>query len=143
MSLAQAAAALEEVEALLTAKGWKGLLVDVTTLRSVPKAEELFTFGNTLPRHLPRLTRVALVVRLDQARHARLIEQVARGGGMFLTFFTNIVRAEKWVRGKPNGRYDAAPAPGRQASYEPAQPQAAGQARRNAVWADRTTEKPL
>ena len=143
MSLAQAAAAREEVGALLTAKGWTGLVVDITTLRSVPKAEELFTFGNTLPRHLPRRTRVALVARLDQARHARLFEQVARGGGMFLTFFTNIEKAEKWVRGKPNGRCDAARAPGQPAGYEPARPQAAWQVGRNAVWEDRTREKPL
>ena len=101
LPLAQAAVALDEVKAMLTAKGWTGLVVDVTSLRSAPNAEEMLTLGHTLPRHLPRRTRVALVVRLDQARHARLIEQIARKGGTFLTFFTDIEKAEKWMRGKP------------------------------------------
>lgn len=99
MSVVEAAAARQEVGELLTTKRWNRIIVDVTTLRSVPKGAEVFTLGELLSRSLPQSARIGLVVRQDQTRHASLIERVARKGGAFLTFFTDAEKAEAWVRG--------------------------------------------
>ena len=92
-------AARQEVGDLLAARQWNRMVVDITTLRSVPKAVELFALGGALAQGTPRNARIALVVRPDQARHARLVETVARNGGALLTFFTDAGKAEAWVRG--------------------------------------------
>jgi hypothetical protein len=102
MSLAETAVAQQEIGGLLAARRWNRIIVDVTATRSVPKAAEAFALGESLSRTLPRSARIALVVRPDQAKHARLIEQVARKGGAFLTFFINAEKAEVWVRGTPS-----------------------------------------
>lgn len=101
MSMLEAAAARQEVGELLTARRWNRIIVDVTAMRSVPKGAEVFALGESLSRSLPRGVRIALVVRPDQAKHARLIEQVARKGGAFLTFFIDAEKAKAWVRGTP------------------------------------------
>ena len=75
------------------------LLIDGTVIGSMLKPSHLFDFVKCLTRSLPRTARVALVVRPDQVRHARLIERVARNGGAFLTYFTDRQKAERWVRG--------------------------------------------
>lgn len=101
ISLVEAAVARQEVAESLAAKRWNRVIVDVTAMRSVPKAAELLDLGEALPRSVPRSVRIGLVVRPDQAKHARLIETMARNGGVFLTFFFDAEKAEAWVRGSP------------------------------------------
>lgn len=101
MSLVEATAAQQEVGELLAVKQWSRIVVDVTAMRSVPKATELFALGGELAQSVPRRARIALVVRPDQAKHARLVETAARNGGTFLTFFIDVGKAEAWVRGDP------------------------------------------
>ncbi len=113
MPLGELATALQEVEDLLTLNRWTGVMVDVTTLRSVPKAEEVFTLGKTVPRHLPRNTRVALGIRPDQTKHARRIEQAVRRGGTLLMYFTESERAQRWTRRLTPGRCDGMYSPTR------------------------------
>lgn len=95
--LIEAKAAQQEVQALLQAKQWHRYLVDVTAVQSAPKAGELFEFGRGLSSQTPRSTRIALVVRQDQERHAGFIEKVARNGGAFMTFFVEVEKAEAWL----------------------------------------------
>jgi len=79
--------------------------VDITELRSVPTALELFAFARGLSSDLPQSARVALVVRPEQTKLAKLIENVARNYDMFLTFFFNAEEATIWVKGvKPHER---------------------------------------
>jgi hypothetical protein len=117
MSLVEAMAAQQEVGELLAVKQWSRIVVDVTAVGSAPKALELFALGGELAQSVPRSVRIALVVRPDQARHARLIETVARNGGAFLTFFIDAEMAEAWVRGDPSVQarrlLPGVPAPGR------------------------------
>lgn len=101
MSMAEAAAAREEAGELLTAKQWNRIIVDITAVRSLLKGLELFKLGEAISETLPPCARIALVVRADQTKGARLIEQVARNSGAFLTFFTDVRKAEAWVRGDP------------------------------------------
>lgn len=102
MSVVEATAALEEIAELLVARRWKRVVVDVTTMQSVPKAAELFASGRALSQGSPLSARIGLVVRLDQAKHVRLIEMVARNGRVFLTYFTDAEKAEAWVQGDPS-----------------------------------------
>jgi len=125
MLLDEVASALQEVNGFLTANRWTGVMVDITPLQSPPKPEELFTLGKALPRRLPRNTRVALVVRPDQARHARWIEQTVRRGGTLLTYFTELEKAERWMRRLTPGRCDGMFTLSQNTSYATAQPQQA------------------
>jgi len=97
----ETAAARQEVAELLAARRWNRIIVDITAMRSVPKAVELFDLGGALSRSMPRSPWIALVGRSDQVKHARLLETVARNGGAFLTFFIDAEKAEAWVRGDP------------------------------------------
>ena len=101
MSLSETTTVQQEIAGLLAARRWNRVMVDVTAMESVPKAAEVFALGESLPRTLPRSARVALVVRPDQAKHARLLEQVARRRGAFLTFFVDAGKAEVWLRATP------------------------------------------
>jgi hypothetical protein len=44
---------------------------------------------------------VALVVRPEQERHARLVQEVARRGRVFLTYFLDAGKAALWVKQSP------------------------------------------
>ena len=99
VTLSEAASARRAVARLLASNRSPRLLIDATAIRSVPKPSHLFDFVKWLACSFPRAARVALVVRPDQVRHARLIERVARKAGAFLTYFTDRQRAERWVRG--------------------------------------------
>src|ERR1700679_3909564 len=76
MTAAEAETARQEVNALLCASRWNRVVVDVTQLQSVPPALELFEFSERLSLDLPSRARVALVIRSDQGRHARLVENI-------------------------------------------------------------------
>ena len=92
------AVASGEANGLLAAKHWRRVVVDLTGLISVPPAAELFNFVSSLPGRLPSRARVALVVRPEQTRHARLAESAARNGGVRLAFFPDLKKAANWVK---------------------------------------------
>jgi hypothetical protein len=62
----------QEASHLLMVKHWHRVVVDVAQLMTVPTALELYTLIDSLSSNLPPNTRVALVVRPEQTRHARL-----------------------------------------------------------------------
>jgi hypothetical protein len=99
----EALAVRYEVSGLLAANSWNRIVVDVTGLRSVPGALELFEFARGLSSDLPPGARAALVVRPDQVRHAKLVENIARRDGVFLTFFSDPDEATAWVKSQKPG----------------------------------------
>ena len=110
MPPAEAVAVRYEATGALAARHWNRIVVDVTELRSIPTALDLFKFAESLSSDLPQSARVALVVRLEQARHAKLVETVARNDGVFLTFFFDVEKAAAWVKGvKPYERIQRRP----------------------------------
>ena len=97
MTTAESESARLEVNALLGTKRWNRVVVDITRLQSVHTVLELFEFSENLFLDLPRNARIALVVRLDQARHARLVKTIAQNRGVFLTCFADVEDATAWV----------------------------------------------
>jgi hypothetical protein len=87
-----------EANALLAAKRWNRIVVDITGLRSKFAAQELFDFARGLSADVPESVRVALVGRPDQAKQAKLIENVARNDGLFLSFFLDVEAATTWAK---------------------------------------------
>ena len=101
LSLAEAETACQEAARLLAEKRWTRMLVDVGAVRSIPKGLELMALGEAMAQTLPRNAQLALVVRTQQTKHARLLEQVARKGGVFVTFFIDAEKAEQWLSKPP------------------------------------------
>jgi len=99
LTLAEAASARQAVSQVLASRRSTRLLIDATAIQAVSNPSHLFDFGVWLARNLPRAGRVALVVRPDQVRHARLIERAARNAGAFLTYFTDRQKAQRWGQG--------------------------------------------
>ncbi|HWQ92509.1 MAG TPA: hypothetical protein VN673_12625, partial [Clostridia bacterium] len=89
MGFEEVAAVRQEIANLLLDKKWHRVLVDALALHSNPRPAELVELGRSLTRFLPRYTRIALLVRPDQARNARCLEKMARNREVFLTFFLN------------------------------------------------------
>lgn len=98
-------AARYEADAVLDRRHWHRLVVDVTQLQSVPTALELFDFASGLSSNISRTRRVALVVRPEQERHARLVQEVARRGRVFLTYFLDPDKAALWVKKSPGRQF--------------------------------------
>jgi hypothetical protein len=88
-----------EVSALLAARRWNRIVVDITGLLSKFAAPELFELARGLSADLPESVRIALVARPDQAKQARLIEGIARNEGLFLSFFLDVEEAIIWAKG--------------------------------------------
>ena len=101
MPAMELSAARYEADALLDQHRWHRLVVDVTQLESVPTALELFDFASALSSNTSGARRVALVVRPEQERHARLVQEVARRGRVFLTYFLDPNKAALWVKRSP------------------------------------------
>jgi len=99
LSMIEIMSARYEANALLAAKRWNRIVVDITGLRSEFAAHELFAFAKSLCADLPESVRVALVGRPDQAKQAKLIEGVARNDGLFLSFFLDVEEATIWAKG--------------------------------------------
>ena len=98
MIAAEAEAARQEVNALFYSKRWNRVVVDVTQLQSVPPALELFEFSERLSLALPYRARIALVIRPDQGKHARLVENIVRRKGVILKCFPDMENANAWVK---------------------------------------------
>ena len=90
-------AARYEADIVLDEQHWNRLLVDATELQSDPTPVELYDFARSLSSGVPRQTRVALVVRSGQARHAKVVEKLARCGRLFLTYFLDPDKARAWL----------------------------------------------
>ena len=87
-----------ESDAMLDQRQWRRLVVDITQLQSVPSTSELIGFAGGLSSTVSRARRVALVVRPEQERLARLLQKVARRGRLFLTYFLDPDKATLWVK---------------------------------------------
>ena len=98
-SMIEIMSARYEANALLAAKRWNRIVVDITGLLSKFAAQELFDFTRGLAADVPESVRIALVARPDQAKHAKLIENVARNDGLFLSFFLDVEEATIWAKG--------------------------------------------
>lgn len=98
MPVAELSAARYESDTVLDRRQWNRLVVDVTHLQSVPRASELINFASGLSSPLSRARRVALLVRPEQERQARLFQKVARHGRVFLTCFLDPNKATLWVK---------------------------------------------
>jgi hypothetical protein len=62
---------------------------------------ELIDLASDLSSDLPSSTRIALVVRPDQVKDARLVERVARIEGVLLNHFLEPDMAAHWVKQSP------------------------------------------
>lgn len=98
-SLEEITAAWREVEEGLAEREGKRALVDVTALRTSPETGELFDLAKLFWCGFPPDGRIALVIRWDQARSAKLLEMLVRSFGMYLTVFVSKEQAEAWVLG--------------------------------------------
>ncbi len=96
-SLDDMTAAWRAVRDELAAKGLNRVLVDVTALRTSPTTAELFDLAKLFWRDFPPGGRIALVVRWDQSRPAKLLEMLVRNFGLYLTAFVSEEQAEVWV----------------------------------------------
>ena len=89
--------AWREVQGVLAETGWNRVLVDVTAVRTNPDTAQLFDLAKLLWQNFPESGRIALVVRWDQSRFAKLLEMLVRTLGMGLTVFVSEEQAEAWV----------------------------------------------
>ena len=105
------AAARYEAQGLLNARGWSRMMLDLTQLRSVPTASQLFDFAKGFSGHVPPDARVALVVRPEQVRDANLVEKVARKDGVFLSYFVDPEKAALWMQRSQTFRRRLRPEP--------------------------------
>lgn len=99
LSMIDIMSARYEANALLAAKRWNRIVVDITGLLSKFAAQELFNLAKGLAADLPESVRIALVARPDQAKQAKLIESITRNDGLFLSFFFDVEEATIWAKG--------------------------------------------
>ena len=97
MTLAEITTAWREVQDTLAGMRKKRVLVDVTALKSGLDIKELFDLAKILWRDFPESGRIALVIRWDQARFAKLLEMLVRTVGLYLTAFVSGQQAEAWI----------------------------------------------
>jgi len=96
---------------LLSALHWDRLLMDITELRTIPPDLELFRLFSGLSPDLSPNARVALVIREEQAKQARLVQDIARKEGVFLACFSDVEQASTWMKGiRPHERSQTRPA---------------------------------
>jgi len=105
------AAARYEAHGLLNARRWSRIMLDLTQLRSVPTAPQLFDFAKGFAGQIPADARVALVVRPEQVRDANLVEKVARKDGVFLSYFVDPGKAALWMQRSQAFRWKLGPEP--------------------------------
>ena len=101
MTRVELMAARYEANELLSVKRWNRMVVNVAELRFTPMTLELIDLASDLSSDLPPSTRIALVVRPDQVKDAKLIERVAHIEGVFLNFFLDPEKAALWVKQSP------------------------------------------
>ncbi|HEV2329485.1 MAG TPA: STAS/SEC14 domain-containing protein [Verrucomicrobiae bacterium] len=99
MTSAEITSACQQTLASLAGKGCKGVLADVTALQTIPEMEQLFDLAKFTWCHFRRIGRIAIVVRWDQSRVAKLLELLVRTVGVNLTVFVSRDRAMTWILG--------------------------------------------
>jgi len=109
MTLGDIMAARYEANELLSMKRWNRIVVNIAELRSIPMTLELIDLASDLSSDLLPSTRIALVVRPDQVKNAKLVERVAQIERVLLTYFFDAEKAATWVKGlsplcKPRAR---------------------------------------
>ena len=105
-SLEEITAAWREVRAELAHKNLNRVLVDVTSLRTIPATAELFDLAKLFWQDgFPGFGRMALVIRWEQSRSAKLLEMLVRAVGMYLTVFVSEEQAEAWIADQSSARY--------------------------------------
>jgi len=97
MPLTEATDAWQEAHSWLATRRWRRVLVDVTALRTAPEMGQLFDLAKLVWRDFPQDSRIALVVRWDQSKLAKLLETLVRSVGMYLTVFVSGEQAEAWI----------------------------------------------
>jgi hypothetical protein len=97
LSRIEISAARYEANALLAARQWNRIIVDLTGLQSKLTVQELFVLARGLCEDLPRDARVAFIVRREQARNAKLIESTAWNAGVVFACFFDTASAMAWV----------------------------------------------
>lgn len=107
------AAGRYEALGLLNARHWNRIMVDLTGLHLVPTVPQLFEFARGFVGQIPHEARVALVVSPEQVRHAKMVEEIARKSGVFLSFFINPGKAALWMQRSQPFRRKLASGPGK------------------------------
>jgi len=105
MPLTEATAAWEEVQSWLVTRRWRRVLVEVTALQTAPEMGQLFDLAKLIWRDFPQGGRIAVVVRWDQSRFAKLLETLVRSVGMYLTVFVSEEQAEAWIFGESRDKH--------------------------------------
>jgi hypothetical protein len=82
----------------LVVKHWNRIIVDIRNLQLMPTTMEVIALASDLSSDLPRSARIALVVRPDQVKDAKLVERIARIEAVFLANFLNPDEAALWVK---------------------------------------------
>lgn len=98
---AETESAFQSMNALLCTRQWNRAVVDITRWHSEPTALELFEFAEHLCFETPRGVCIAVLVRLEQARRARLVAHVARNRGVVLDCFADARNATVWMKSGP------------------------------------------
>jgi anti-anti-sigma regulatory factor len=88
----------QQLTRILAKHSLRRVLLDVTCANYVSTALELFMFASAVSSSLPRGTRMALIVRPGQARHAKVLAEFMRRGGTLLTNFLDPEKAEAWLK---------------------------------------------
>jgi len=101
MTLVEFMEARNKADKLMSVKGWNRMVVNIAELRSMPMTLELIDLASDLSSDLPPSTRIALVVRPDQIKDAKLVERVAQIERVFLTCFLDPDEAALWVKQSP------------------------------------------
>ncbi|HUA66858.1 MAG TPA: STAS/SEC14 domain-containing protein [Alphaproteobacteria bacterium] len=99
MTPAEITTACRQTLASLAAIESKGVLADVTALQTIPETEQLFDLAKFIWSHFRQITRIAIVVRWDQSRVAKLLELLVRTVGVNLTVFVSRDHAMAWMLG--------------------------------------------
>lgn len=120
MTLAEMSVAWQEVRQAMDATGSERVLAEMTALRTSPDTEELFDLARLLWRDFSGGGRIALVVRWEQSRFAKLLEILVRNVGANLTVFVSEDQAKNWIlRDLRPKRVQPLPAPVRRSSAQP------------------------
>lgn len=99
MTPAEIITACQQTLASLAGIESKGVLADVTALQTIPETEQLFDLAKFIWSHFRQIARIALVVRWDQSRLAKLLELLVRTVGVNLTVFVSRDHAMAWILG--------------------------------------------
>jgi hypothetical protein len=97
MTLVEMKTAWWGIHHLLAEFGWKRILVDATAMTSEADIGEPFDLAKLFCHNFPQSGRIALIVRWDQSKSAKLLETLVRSVGVYLTVFVSEKPAKAWI----------------------------------------------